>query len=111
MKRTLYKKSLTRKAKRHDVLNKNAQKWVDALLSGKYKQTEGVLCSVSDKGKLSFCCLGVACEVAIANGVKLNVKPYGEHMIGAGKQYNKQTTVYRLQSYVHRMASRLDLLR
>jgi hypothetical protein len=75
MKRALYKRSLTRKAKRHDVLNKNAQKWVDALLLGKYKQTTGVLCGkIDSKNTLGFCCLGVACEVAAANGVKIEIE-------------------------------------
>lgn len=39
-------------------LNKNAQKWVQALRSGKYKQTKSVL-----RYESRFCCLGVACEV------------------------------------------------
>lgn len=41
-------------------------KWLKALRSGKYKQTrKGVLCNISVKGKpLSYCCLGVLCEVA-----------------------------------------------
>ena len=37
----------------------NIQKWVDALRSGKYKQTTGTL---SLDG--SFCCLGVACDIS-----------------------------------------------
>lgn len=45
----------------------NIRKWVEALRSGKYQQMKGKL---SD-GKC-FCCLGVACEVAIENGVKMN---------------------------------------
>lgn len=39
-------------------INKNAQKWVEALKSGEYSQTTDYLCN--DGG---FCCLGVACEV------------------------------------------------
>lgn len=39
-------------------LNKNAQKWVKALRSGKYKQTKEFL-----HDQNGFCCLGVACEV------------------------------------------------
>lgn len=35
------------------------QKWVGALLSGKYKQGMGMLRSRSDK----FCCLGVLCDL------------------------------------------------
>lgn len=42
----------------------NIRKWVRALRSGEFAQTRGFL---SKEG--AFCCLGVACEVAIANGV------------------------------------------
>ncbi len=41
-------------------MNANAKKWVAALRSGKYKQAEGAL-NVNG----SFCCLGVACELAM----------------------------------------------
>src|SRR6266851_1373779 len=47
----------------------NIRKWVDALRSGKYQQTTGKL---SD-GQ-AYCCLGVACEVAIESGVALERK-------------------------------------
>lgn len=40
--------------------------WVDALRSGLYEQARGKL---SDGD--GYCCLGVACEVAMANGVEL----------------------------------------
>ena len=40
-------------------MNKNAQKWVEALESGQYKQTKGYL----SKGNNRFCCLGVACDL------------------------------------------------
>lgn len=46
------------------ALNKNAKKWVKALRSRKYKQTTRKL---SQGGK--FCCLGVACELAVEAGV------------------------------------------
>jgi len=45
---------------------KNAQKWVDALLSGDYTQTSGCLRTTT-----GFCCLGVACDLylkATGNG-------------------------------------------
>ena len=41
-------------------MNENAQKWVDALRSGKYEQGHGQL----RKGD-RYCCLGVACDVYI----------------------------------------------
>lgn len=50
--------------------------WVDALRSGKYKQTVGQLrnlnpeLTVNGKARpVGYCCLGVACEVAIDNGI------------------------------------------
>ena len=43
--------------------------WVAALRSGQYKQGRGYL---ANKGQ--FCCLGVACELAIADGVKVKRK-------------------------------------
>lgn len=49
------------------MLNDNAKKWVEALRSGRFQQAKNRLAT-----KDGFCCLGVACEVAIENGVKLN---------------------------------------
>lgn len=49
----------------------NVTKWVQALRSGEYEQTDGVLCRRTIGDKYAFCCLGVASEVAIANGVEL----------------------------------------
>ena len=46
-------------------LNPNAQKWVEALRSGKYQQGFQKLCTAEEK----YCCLGVLCEVAIQEGV------------------------------------------
>lgn len=51
-------------------LNSNAQKWVEALRSGKYKQGKGALTEIKD-GVEYDCCLGVACKVAVENGVEL----------------------------------------
>lgn len=48
-------------------MNANAKKWVRALKSGKFKRTQGAL--GDNKG---FCCLGVACELAVKEGV---IKP------------------------------------
>lgn len=52
------------------MLNENAKKWVEALRSGKYKQTKHML----ERPDGSCCCLGVACRVAIENGVELNAE-------------------------------------
>lgn len=44
----------------------NVRKWVDALRSGKYQQGKTYL-----QTKNGYCCLGVVCRVAIADGVEL----------------------------------------
>lgn len=52
----------------------NIRKWIDALTSGEYPQIKDAL-----RTEDGFCCLGVACEVAIENGVVLDV---GENSYG-----------------------------
>lgn len=59
--------------------------WIDALRSGEYEQGRGGLARRFDpNGSWQYCCLGVACEVAIKDGLDLAVsegyggsKPYG----------------------------------
>ena len=49
-----------------------ARRWVEALRSGEYAQTKGRLQRVvpGDHGEPEgFCCLGVLCELAVADGV------------------------------------------
>lgn len=43
--------------------------WTDALRSGKYQQATGKL-----KGDEGYCCLGVACMVAVENGLSLDLE-------------------------------------
>lgn len=50
------------------------KKWVKALRSGKYKQTNGKL-----RDERGFCCLGVACEVV---GMKAQKNRHGEYLYG-----------------------------
>ena len=46
------------------TLNKNAKAWVKALRSGKYEQGTLAL-RIGDR----YCCLGVACDLAVTAGV------------------------------------------
>ncbi len=39
-------------------------KWVEALRSGKYKQTRSALIETREDGARAFCCLGVLCDSA-----------------------------------------------
>jgi hypothetical protein len=71
------------------ALNENARKWVEALRSGEYVQGTRVLTSVID-GAQRDCCLGVACKVAIDNGVQLEVTK-GMHCDLACMRYNDAT--------------------
>ena len=47
-----------------------AKKWAAALRSGDYKQTSGIL---ANHNRTEHCCLGVLCELAIEDGVRLQV--------------------------------------
>lgn len=54
----------------HKLKPEDKAKWVEALRSGKYRQSKNFL-KHRFGGTTSFCCLGVACEIGIAkpNGV------------------------------------------
>jgi hypothetical protein len=52
-------------------VNANAQKWVDALRSGEFEQAKGALYKNG-----GYCCLGVACEVALRDGLDLEVEEF-----------------------------------
>ncbi|MEE9353353.1 MAG: hypothetical protein V3U94_02905 [Candidatus Thorarchaeota archaeon] len=44
----------------------DVKKWVKALRSNEYAQSEGYLCSESEiSGDSFYCCLGVACDVLV----------------------------------------------
>lgn len=47
-------------------------KWVAALRSGEYQQGRGYLNRTDDEGT-KYCCLGVLCEIARAEGLELDV--------------------------------------
>lgn len=50
-------------------MNENVKKLTTALRSGEYKQIKKQLCNEG-----GYCCLGVACEVFMQNGGKLDKK-------------------------------------
>lgn len=65
---------------------------VAALRSGKFRQGLGALARYSQsRRRIEYCCLGVACEVARANGLELartKVRPgSGAYMYGDVDQY------------------------
>ena len=65
-------------------MNEEVKKlWVDALRSGEYGQTKGVLHRTEevrdDDLPVGYCCLGVLCDVAIKAGVQVRVDVDIEH--------------------------------
>lgn len=67
--------------------------WVAALRSGQYRQAKGALVKRVD-GAISYCCLGVACEVAIANGLKVEVaERETEGGLGPARSYDYEHTL------------------
>jgi hypothetical protein len=57
----------------------NRKLLADALESGRFKQGEKFLCQKVDGNQL-YCCLGVACELAMENGVRLVKEEYDAYM-------------------------------
>jgi len=49
-----------------------ADKWVEALRSGKYKQTKNHL-----KDECGYCCLGVLCDISNLGSWDIGAKSYG----------------------------------
>ena len=54
-------------------MNANAQSWVDALRSGRFEQGQTALHRERPGETDTFCCLGVACQLAIEAGVDVEV--------------------------------------
>lgn len=82
--------SLRRKVRAYypNVRKDRVRLWVDALRSGEYQQTNGTLEKLFGKAdgkdgsvtevKTRNCCLGVACRVAIADGLNLRVSEHDQ---------------------------------
>jgi hypothetical protein len=58
-----------------DALTEPQRLWVEALRSGDYPPTMSALCRLDEDGEpVGWCCLGVACEVAVKAGIDLPVE-------------------------------------
>lgn len=62
--------------------------WVDALRSGDYHQTSGKLRSTDDR----YCCLGVLCDVARKDGVKMKIELFDYSGSTTGIAYDGYST-------------------
>lgn len=54
------------------------REWIKALRSGNYKQAKSTLGRHPENGQPSYCCLGVACEVAIGMGMTRDRELHGD---------------------------------
>lgn len=75
-------------------------KWVAALRSGKYQQTEGTLNRPLTGG---FCCLGVLCDVYGKEKKKKAFDEFGSFLLG-GKDHKESGTSQFLPGKVSRWA-------
>jgi hypothetical protein len=51
------------------------EKWVEALRSGDYTQAKGKLTKTDPDGEpVGYCCLGVLCDLALLDGVDLDIE-------------------------------------
>ena len=77
-------------------MNEFAKRWVEALLSGKYKQGRGCLRTVDNE----FCCLGVALDVMAPDEWSTETIEYGVRLEGHN----------RWQVYRHEPSRHVELL-
>lgn len=79
------------------ISKKNAQKWIDALRSGEYKQTQGAL-----QNNAGYCCMGVACKIFIPKGKQL-MDEYGRFLLGGvtDSQPNCPKWLYQINDNLH----------
>jgi hypothetical protein len=70
---------ITEREENVSELTENQRAWVQALRSGEYKQTKGVLAKLDEETRepLGFCCLGVACDLAVKAGLSITVNEDG----------------------------------
>jgi len=73
------------------MINKvNMRKVVAALRSGQFKQDQGRLARRLPDGTVAYCCMGVFCEVALADGLNLDVTDDHDSMGGPVKKFDTE---------------------
>jgi hypothetical protein len=84
-------------------------KAVEALESGQYRQTQGTLARVLVAGddetrQEAYCCLGVFCEVALADGLELDVTYDGDRKVyhGSASVLPPKVALYKADESVGR---------
>jgi len=76
--------------------------WIPALRSGKYKQSSGFL---RDRNNY-YCCLGVACQLAVQEGVLNEPEIDADHnAYGYGASLNISTLPYAMTAFLGGVSS------
>lgn len=57
-----------------EVNKERMRSWIDALRSGEFEQGQAYLRCHDPDGMTRYCCVGVLCEVAIRQGVPLEIQ-------------------------------------
>lgn len=63
------------------VNKQNVKLWVDALRSGEFPQGKVKLRRLDSQGHQTYCCMGVACELAVADGVVMDIGDTGSYTV------------------------------
>ena len=72
-------------------MNNNAKKWLEVLESGELIQGKGVLHNEDDN---SYCCLGVACELAIKAGLPITTRSDVRYVYNEIRTKQARVTMY-----------------
>lgn len=80
-----------------DEIREHRKEWLEALESGRYAQTRGMLCELDeDANTVGYCCLGVACEIS-GTDREINeisfISLRGDSKGRKAKEYNHFSTV------------------
>ena len=66
-------------------------KWVKALRSGRYKQTDNTLREINSKGESRYCCLGVACNIIDRKAWRTDFAFADDYHLAWGKYPSNET--------------------
>jgi|SRR5207247_10631804 len=77
--------------------------WADALDSGEFEQGQSALEIIKKDGTKENCCMGVACRVAMRNGLELHTETKFDDSVemtwfSAGSTYNAGSSTYLPQA-------------
>ena len=71
------------------MIQERALELAAALRSGEYEQGKNLLCRKLEDGTMTWCCLGVACDLAVKAGVPVTVTESDEFEWANHQKYRK----------------------